>query len=136
MGRGGHNRLPDRVKAQRGTLRAGRKGQGRKLEVARVPNPPADLNEAERRIWLQLKAEVELIGTYTRSTRTAFEIMVRSVACAFSARDAAPSARAKLLSGATAALATFGLTAASSERVPSAPPPVGDEERRLAGLLE
>jgi len=122
--KGGHNRKPTRQKALEGTLRAdrSRKNEPRAASVT-VPAAPRRLPAGERAVWSQLAAEVEALGVFTLSDRTAFELLARTVALAKTAGpEMAPTARVRLLQVASGLLAAFGLTPASRGRVEAAPP--------------
>jgi hypothetical protein len=73
MPRGGHNRVPDEVKRARGTFRADRATRDTpRVTVVPVPAPPDDLPDDARRIWLELKQEVDGLGVYSASDLGAF----------------------------------------------------------------
>lgn len=126
--RGGHNRLPKSLKAQRGTLKKSREASpdAPDLPVGQVPAPPDDLGAREKRVWEELAAQVEALGVYTVSDYTAFKLLVRLTALADEGPgELAPSAYARIAQTAVGMLGRFGLDPASRGRVPR---PAAEEE--------
>jgi len=102
-------------------------GRPRKVDRAAlprclVPPPPEHYTPDEKRMWMRLARQVELVGTYDEGNETAFEQMVR-VCTAAAAVDFlnADTAATKLLTTANSLLGRFGLTPADRSKVPAAP---------------
>jgi hypothetical protein len=95
---------------------------------ARVPPPPADLSERERRIWRELADAVERIGTFQPSDALYFRLTVKTLAQAEAPESMAPTARARVLKAAGAMLSGWGLSPLSRERVKVPPPPPPQDE--------
>jgi hypothetical protein len=90
----------------------------------------------ERKIWAELKREVELLGTYSESDFTTFRLCVKCVTEALhpDPRDPA-TARVRVAQIAAGLLARFGLDPASRGRVSGRPPEKAqdDTEKLLFG---
>lgn len=84
----------------------------------RPPRPPKDLDPQEAELWRELGAAVAKLGTFTATDLVSFRRMVR---CVYRAEicplDAAPSASGRLEQAAASALASFGLSPLSRQRV-------------------
>ena len=125
MPRGGGNRLPDSLKAARGTLRPCRTNpRAPKAEAGVPPRPPRHLPDAERAVWRELARQVgpEGVGTYSPAFFSAFRLTVRTLALVDAAGpDTPPTALSRLVQAASGMLGRLGLDPASVGRV-SRPP--------------
>jgi hypothetical protein len=78
---GGRPRKPTSRKALAGTLRSDRvNGAEPTLPPAKIPAPPKDLKETERKAWVELAALVDPMVIATASDAAAFRKMVEIVA--------------------------------------------------------
>jgi hypothetical protein len=116
MPRGGHNRKPARLRALYGR-KATVEGDGTSIRPRRVPPAPKDLSEVERRVWNELRPQVQALGIYTAATFTAMTLLVKSLALAEQVNDLPASAGARILQSASQQLASFGLTPLAAERM-------------------
>ncbi len=132
--KGGHNRVPDSVKALRGTKRRDRSNPtAPEVEIEQVPPAPRGMTREQKAVWGELAHQVNGLGVYARSNFTAFRLMVESVTEARhpDPRDPA-TARVKLLQVAAGMLQRFGLDPSSRSRVSVVAPQAKDE---AAGFL-
>lgn len=117
-------RLPPKIAATRGTERRASRvkpGVGASPASAGVPKPPRDVKGVERRVWLELAAQVELVGSYNPAALTAFRMAVKTIA-ALEVVDPAktkPTAYAQLQRAANGWLSKFGLTPADRGAAPA-----------------
>jgi phage terminase small subunit len=80
MPRGGHNALPDEVKAKKGTLQPQRVNPSKpKITPAQVPLCDPSMDDAYQTIWNRLKSAVEEMGVYARGDFDSFQAMVSAV---------------------------------------------------------
>src|SRR5690349_9697594 len=108
-------------------MRGGNRQRPTARPGAKVPRPPRDLDEPQRRVWRELAHAVEALGTFQDSDLCAFRQLVRVVTRAeLCPLDAAPSAAARLEQSAGSALERFGLSPLARERVRVTPPPTDD----------
>ncbi len=117
MPRGGHNRLPESLKRERGTAKKSRTNpKAPRLELTPVPPPPPDLSRHERLMWMELAPQIDALRIYTASSETALRALVAALALV---RFRAGSERERLRAWTTvlAMLARFGLDPASRDRV-------------------
>lgn len=103
---------------------------------AKVPRPPAGLDEGETALWRELARAVEHLGTFGEADAVAFRRMVRVVYRAeLCPLDAAPSASGRLEQAAASALASFGLSPLARERV-TVPEDTRSPDEKLRDLLK
>ncbi|HEX9107363.1 MAG TPA: hypothetical protein VF832_09040 [Longimicrobiales bacterium] len=99
-------------------MRGGNRQRPRSEPGQRPPRPPRDVDAAEAALWRELAAAVAKLGTYKATDLVSFRRMVR---CVYRAEvcplDAAPSASGRLEQAAASALASFGLSPLSRQRV-------------------
>lgn len=123
--RGGHNSLPDAVKAARGTLKANRVNPAQpKLETVLVGDPPKGLRRDEKDVWTDLAASVDPMRIMTVADFRAFRLMVRTVALAerVAGDDDVPvSQQVAALKAGMSSLQHFGMDPASRGKVSAAP---------------
>jgi hypothetical protein len=99
-------------------MRGGNRQAPHSSPGAKVPRPPKHLDDDQRRLWLELAAAVERLGTFQLSDLVSFRAMVRAVTRAeLCPLDAPPSAAGRLEQAAASALASFGLSPLARERV-------------------
>ena len=137
--RGGQNRLPDEVKAKRGTKQKCRTNAAApKTSTCTVPPAPRSMTREQRVVWAELAEQVDDLGVYTKSNLTAFRLMVEVVTEARhpDPRDPA-TARVRLAQVAAGLLQRFGLDPGSRGRVSVVKAPEGDRaEAQLFGPLK
>lgn len=147
--------IPRAVKEAQGTLNGTRERRVQErvqagvmsTEFVSVPPPPEDWEEYEKNAWNELKAQVDAIGTYSKSDATAF-MMLAALWAKFQMSRAdgvfdtddggqrrviKSSTLAMLASKITMGLTHFGLTPASRTRVPSS---TQQAQAKLADLDE
>lgn len=119
-------RLPDAVKAAKGTLQPCRVNKNApKLDPAHLPPPPADLAADEAAIWVELAQVIDPMRVATAADVRCFRVLVYSVAISDRAqrnRKAGTVEKTLAHKAARAALADFGITPASRSKVSAAPP--------------
>ena len=114
----GRIRLPDTIAARRGTDRREPKAPVAPPLPGKVPAPPKAFHGTLRRVWLELAAQAEEVGSYTTASRSGFGLMVRAVAAVEDApADCAPTAYANLQRAAAGWLERFGLTPGTRAKV-------------------
>ncbi len=132
MPSGGHNRFPGKIAAQRGTERRAdraRPGVGAAPGRSPVPKPPRTVKGVERRVWLEMAEQVNLVDSYNPACFTQFRMMVKT-GTALEIMDpmkTKPTAYAQLQRAMRGWLASFGLTAAEQ----AAPPAPGQSADRF-----
>lgn len=113
----GQNRLPDEIKAFKGTLKKARVDPDRMdVAPARIPAPPKHLLPDERSIWNELRRVLSPLGVVGETDMIAFRKLVHAVVCS-DRLDAQEGADPKHVSAASNDalkwLTRFGLTPAS-----------------------
>jgi hypothetical protein len=91
---------------------------------ARVPSAPKDLPEAEQLAWVEVKRQVDLLGTYTKADYSAFRLAVRALTLAYEAGpDVKATSRRALLESASGLIGRFGCDPIARLQVDAAPEP-------------
>ena len=121
-------RLPDPVKAAKGTLKACRVNRAQpQLEPAYIPAPPDDLAADEAAIWAELAMVVDPMRVATVADVRCFRVLVYLVAMSDRVqrnRKAGTVEKTTAHKATRAALGDFGLTPATRAKVNAAPAPV------------
>lgn len=122
----GRPRLPDAVKAAKGTLQPCRVNKNQpQLEPVSVGEPPDRLPERMHSVWHELARQVDPMRVASASDLRAFELLVRAVALADETSDDPCAEVSDKVSASKAALTWlqhFGMTPASRAKVNAAPP--------------
>jgi hypothetical protein len=123
----GNPRIPDAVKAARGTLKPCRTNAAQpKLDPSFLPPPPAGLAADEVVIWAEMAMVVDPMRVATLADVRCFRAMVYALANMDRAqrnRKAGQTERATAIKTARAAMADFGVTPASRAKVSAMPAP-------------
>jgi P27 family predicted phage terminase small subunit len=79
----GRNRIPEEVKKERGTWRADRAGfDPTTTKPAKVPSPPAGLNDLEKKYWRKLAKDLHGMNVLADSDLHQLKILVEHLALA------------------------------------------------------
>lgn len=118
-------RLPDEVKRRRGTLQKCRANpRAPTARPSRVGPPPRGVSPTYRATHLRLAKQVEALGCFAESDRSAFDLLVTMLTLVAEApADTPPTATVRLLQAAAAQLGRFGLDPASRGKVSVAAAP-------------
>jgi phage terminase small subunit len=127
--RGGNNRKPDAVKELEGTSRKDRRMEGApQLPSVLVPPPPKGMKQKERAAWLELAPQIDALGVYAVSDRTALRLLCKCLAMVDDAETAeSPTALVRMAQVAAGLLQRFGLDPASRSKVAATPPKKADD---------
>jgi len=126
----GNAKLPDALKAMRGTLKKSRSNpRAPKPGPVAIGLPPDRLRLDEQEAWARLAAVVGPLRVVASCDMEAFELLALAVALAHrTARDRRASANQKIRTSqaALSALREFGLTPSTRSKVAAAPEVVVD----------
>ena len=121
----GNPRVPDAVKAARGTLKPYRTNPAQpKLDVAAIPPPPERLTVAQAQAWRELAERVEPMRVYTVADELAFEQAAFAIALSrqiFAGRKACTNERVTSSKAVGYWLTHFGLSPSTRAKVSAAP---------------